>query len=76
MEPLNNSDLDNIYEALNTKGWDLLVQGFTEQFGDCNQIVGCTTLEEMHYRRGRLSVLNELVNLKADIKAQIDDASV
>lgn len=67
-----NSDLEDIYETLNTRGWDLLVADFQIQFDDCNQVVACKTPEELHYRRGMIAVFQQLINLRADIKDQMN----
>lgn len=71
-QSLNNSDFENEYETLNTVGWDLLVEGFQEQYDTCNRVEGCSTLDELHYRRGMMAVLQQLINLKDDVKVLIN----
>ena len=73
-QSLANNDLENIYETLNTVGWDLLSDGFHEQYEACNRVEGCSTLDELHYRRGMMVVLKQLMNLRDDIKEELKHA--
>lgn len=68
----SNSELETIYETLNTAGWDLMVESFEEQHASCNQVSGCSTLEDLHYRRGMMAVFQQLFTLKDDIQEQMN----
>ena len=68
----SNSDLENIYETLNTVGWDLLIEGWQRDFDSCNQVVACETERDLLLRKGMLSVYQQLLMLKDVIKAEMD----
>ena len=72
---INNTIAEHIYEALNTKGWDLLCERWTQQFEVTNQVVGVTGEREMYIRQGQLMVLHELLNLKEDIKEEMHESA-
>lgn len=69
-----NSDLENMFETLNTKGWDLLVEGFATQFEGCNQVIGCSNEKDMAVRQGQLIILQQLLTLREDVKEQMQES--
>ncbi len=69
----SNSDLENMYETLNTQGWDLLTQSFELQYEGCNQVIGCATEKDIWLRQGQLIVLEQLLTLKEDVRAQLNE---
>ncbi len=66
-----NSDLENMFETLNTKGWDLLVESFATQYEGCNQVIGCASEKDMNVRQGQLILLQQLLTLREDVKEQM-----
>ena len=68
----SNSDAEEMYETLNTRGWDLLLKEFGDIYDTCNRVEGCSTVDELHYRRGMMAVLQQLFNLKEDITERIN----
>jgi len=68
---LSNNDLENIYETLNTAGWDLLISEFQESLDSCNQIVGCESERDLFLRKGMITVYTRLLQLRDDIKEQM-----
>jgi hypothetical protein len=68
---LSNTDQEQIYETLNTRGWDLLVEGFRDQYETCNQVLGCDTERELHTRRGMMIVYQQLIDLRDDVLVEL-----
>jgi uncharacterized protein (DUF1810 family) len=70
-----NSEIEDIYEALNTRGWHLLCKRFEEQFEAVNQVVGCNTEKDIFVRQGQLMMLQELLMLKDAIADEMNEST-
>lgn len=68
-------DLELVMEALNSRGWEILVERFTEQYDMENMVTAIKTQSELDFVRGRLSVLMELRNLKDEVKEALDEGA-
>ncbi len=62
-----------MYETLNTIGWDLLVEGFADQYEGCNQVVGCSESKDLYFRLGQLNILQQLLTLREDVKEEMNE---
>lgn len=71
-----NSDIEEMYETLNTHGWDLLVEGFAAQYEGCNQVIGCATEKDVWVRQGQLIVLQQLLTLREDVQDRMNEAII
>lgn len=69
-----NTDLENMYETLNSKGWDLLCDNFATQYEGCNQVIGCAAEKDMWLRLGQLTILQQLLSLREDVRSQLNEA--
>jgi hypothetical protein len=69
-----NSEIEDIYETLNTIGWDKLCERWRNQFEIVNQVVGVTGEREMYIRQGQLMILNELTALKDNVKDEMNES--
>ena len=70
----NNTDLEYMYETLNTKGWELLCERFANDFEGCNQALGCSDERDLYTRHGRLMELQKLLVLKDDIREEMNES--
>lgn len=68
-----NSDVENMYETMNTIGWDKLCERWAERFEGVNQVFGCSSEKEMYIRQGQLMILQELLTAKEDMKAEMNE---
>lgn len=71
----SNSDIEDIYETLNTIGWDHLIKRWENEFEIINQVVGVTGEREMYIRQGQLMILHGLLNLKESIKDEMNESA-
>lgn len=69
-----NTDIEEMYETLNTRGWDLLAESFATQYEGCNQVIGCVTEKDVWVRQGQLIVLQQLLTLKEDVQEQLHES--
>lgn len=68
-----DKELNDYYDALEdtfaSKGWKLLTEDWNVSIAELDSVRGCTTIEQLHERRGRVDVLLSLVNLPEAIEA-------
>lgn len=70
---MDKMDLNEYYDALEdmfgSKGWKFLTEDWTASAEELDTVAGCTTIEQLHERRGRLDVLQSLISLPESIGA-------
>lgn len=72
----SNSEIEEMYETLNTPGWDKLCERFADQFEGCNQALGCGNEKDLFIRQGQLIILQQLLTLKDDVKDEMNHAAL
>ena len=68
-----NSDAEDMFETMNSIGWDKLCKRWAERFEVVNQVFGCSSEKEMYIRQGQLMILQELLAAKEDMKAEMNE---
>jgi hypothetical protein len=65
---LQNQELEDWYqdrfETYGTKGWAHIQEQFAEMMIQHNSLVGLNTLEELHFRKGLLDVIAQVINMQ------------
>lgn len=69
-----NKDIEDMYETLNSRGWDLLCERFEIDFEGCNQALGCSGEKDLFIRQGRLIELHKLLALKETIQDEMNES--
>ena len=69
-----NTDIEDMYETLNSRGWDLLCERFEIDFEGCNQALGCSGEQDLFIRHGRLIELSKLLALKETIRDEMNES--
>jgi hypothetical protein len=70
---MDNLEIEKYYEEVlavfRQPGWKHLVEDWSTALAEIDSVVGCTTIEQLHERRGRADVLVSLINLHDSIEA-------
>lgn len=64
---------ENYTELFATKGWKQLVDELEEEAESLDTITTVSEIDELHYRRGKLSVLTRVLNLKDILDAAFEE---
>lgn len=74
MTPELETYFNNYFELFSNAGWNQLIAELEANAVNINNASAVSTLEDLHYRKGQLSMLGSIVNLKETIEANYDDA--
>lgn len=66
-------DAEAIYAFLNSPEWDHLCETFEQHQADANNLAACADEKDLNFRKGMIRVYSELLNLKSDMKAAMED---
>lgn len=66
--------LEDIYAFLSRPEWGEIVKDIQELHDAINSVHGITDEKSLHFCRGRLLTLNEIIHLKDSIEEQLDNA--
>lgn len=75
-----DKEVEKYYEDLNemclTPGWKRLLDELQDEAEALDTITTVSELDELHYRRGKLSVLTRILNLKQILEAAFDEVKM
>jgi len=66
-------ETEQIHDALNTRGWDLLLETFQRQYEVANELAGVSSFEDVCFRKGQMAILWQLLNLRDEVKQIMDE---
>ena len=73
MTPELKTYYDNRFSMMSTQGWVDLMDDVASMLVSTNNLNGVTDEKTLHYRRGELSIINWLANLKSISEKAHDD---
>ena len=74
MDPNDEKYYRDLIDMFQTDGWRALTGDLQAGLEVNDTVRGCTTIEELHCRRGQMEVLERLINLPQSIDAMYEQA--
>lgn len=75
---MQDKDLEQYYntyrELFSNKGWKLLLEDLMQNASVINSVEACKNAEDLQFRKGQLSIIANMINLEAQIKAAEEQA--
>lgn len=66
---------DNYFSLFLTDGWKQLMEDFNNNAMQINSVEATKDANDMHFRKGQLSVLAHLLNMETIVKTNYEEAS-
>ena len=73
MDKEDEKYIDAMFEMFRTKGWQMLMDRLTQDAIPINSVQATTDNEDLWFRKGQISTLNNIIGWETQVEAMFDE---